>query len=222
MQQTQHSQTRPSHASRSGDSVRGLEAQLERSCTRGLLSRRRASRCHWRLQERHRWFPTYIRRDLHQVRCLGRRCERSSPPVYSSFCQCRRSTPSCRLRTISMYRVVDMDHSIPLASRSSLSKRWNKIADGWWMVHRTACPLCESFVKRSQIDHEVWLSRPDVGSSKKSNNAGLAASSTPMVRRFRCSTFRPSPGIPTIASAQDCISSIVMTSSTYASFSALL
>lgn len=38
---------------------------------------------------------------------------------------------------------------------------------------------------------EVCESRPEVGSSRKSNSWGLATNSTPMVRRFRCSTLRP-------------------------------
>lgn len=40
----------------------------------------------------------------------------------------------------------------------------------------------------AQLDAE---SRPEVGSSRKRRRAGLAASSTPMVKSFRCSTLRP-------------------------------
>jgi len=53
-----------------------------------------------------------------------------------------------------------------------------------------------------------------VGSSKNNSNFGLAASSTPIVRSFRCSTLRPSPGTPTTASAKSSMLSILMTSST--------
>lgn len=46
-------------------------------------------------------------------------------------------------------------------------------------------------MSRSRIDQAVWLSRPDVGSSRKTRSCGRAANSTPMVRRLRCSTLRP-------------------------------
>lgn len=71
------------------------------------------------------------------------------------------------------------------------------------------------------MDQEDCESRPEVGSSRKTRRAGLAASSTPMVRRFLCSTLRPMPTSPTSASAYGSISRSLMISSTYSSFSAL-
>lgn len=58
-----------------------------------------------------------------------------------------------------------------------------------------------------------------VGSSRKRRSFGLAANSTPIVRSLRCSTFNPSPGTPTIASAKSSMLNILITSSTYAYFS---
>ena len=34
------------------------------------------------------------------------------------------------------------------------------------MVQRTACPLSASLRRSLQMDHAVWLSRPEVGSSE--------------------------------------------------------
>lgn len=103
-------------------------------------------------------------------------------------------------------------------------------------VQRTAWPFFVNFSIKSQIAQEVWESRPEVGSSRKSSNSGLAANSTPIVKRLRCSTLRPevslvgtkistnqankpSPGTPTTASAYSCMSKSLMTSLTYANFS---
>ena len=57
-------------------------------------------------------------------------------------------------------------------------------------------------------------SRPEVGSSRKRRSSGLAASSTPIVTRFLCSTARPLSGSPIMASAMSSISRREMTSST--------
>lgn len=59
------------------------------------------------------------------------------------------------------------------------------------MVHKMAWPLLDNFRIRVAMDQAVWLSRPEVGSSRKRSKSGLAASSTPMLSRFRCSTLRP-------------------------------
>lgn len=59
------------------------------------------------------------------------------------------------------------------------------------MVHRIAWPLFDSFRIKVAMDQAVWLSRPEVGSSRKRSKSGLAASSTPILSRFRCSTLRP-------------------------------
>mmetsp|Transcript_27105 Transcript_27105/g.54546 ORF Transcript_27105/g.54546 Transcript_27105/m.54546 type:complete len:213 (-) Transcript_27105:175-813(-) len=67
--------------------------------------------------------------------------------------------------------------------------------DGWWMVHSTVRPLLAMrFTARitTRADRE---SSPDVGSSRNST-LGLAAISTPMVTRLRCSTDRPVPDPP--------------------------
>jgi hypothetical protein len=65
----------------------------------------------------------------------------------------------------------------------------------------------------------TWLSgdNEELTSSRKRRAEGLAASSTPIVTRLRCSTLRPpSPGCPINASAIGPNSSREMTSSTYA------
>jgi hypothetical protein len=95
------------------------------------------------------------------------------------------------------------------------------MALGWWIVESTACPLSANLRKKAHMDQELWESSPLVGSSKNKSNAGLAASSTPIVRSFLCSTFNPSPGVPTTASAKSSMLSIFITSSTYTYFSLL-
>lgn len=65
-------------------------------------------------------------------------------------------------------------------------------------------------------------SKPDVGSSRKSNNDGLATNSTPIDNFFRCSTFNPLPNLPTTASAYPRMSKTSMIFSTYSNFSASL
>ncbi len=90
------------------------------------------------------------------------------------------------------------------------------------MVQSTAWPKSASFRRKAQIDQALCESRPLVGSSRKRSNLGLATSSTPMVRSLRCSTFRPSPGMPTTALAYSSMPSILMTCSTNSNFSFLL
>ncbi|KAH3677575.1 hypothetical protein WICPIJ_008955 [Wickerhamomyces pijperi] len=46
-----------------------------------------------------------------------------------------------------------------------------------------------------------WESKPEVGSSKNNNKEGLATNSTPMDNFFLCSTFKPEPMSPMMASA---------------------
>lgn len=53
----------------------------------------------------------------------------------------------------------------PHPSNRSWSNSWKSDAEGWWMVHRIACPLFASFLRSLQVDHAVWLSKPEVGSS---------------------------------------------------------
>ncbi len=81
---------------------------------------------------------------------------------------------------------------LPSDKTRSLSNISKIIPEGWWMVHMIACPLLDSFRSKVQIDQAVSLSSPDVGSSRKISNSGRAASSTPMVKSFRCPTLRPS------------------------------
>jgi len=57
------------------------------------------------------------------------------------------------------------------------------------------------------------------GLPRKSSSSGRATISTAMVNLLRCSTFSPSPGTPTMASAYAVISSSSSTWSTYSSFS---
>jgi hypothetical protein len=79
----------------------------------------------------------------------------------------------------------------PSERTSSLSNISNIIRDGWWIVHMIAWPLFASFCSKVHIDQAVSLSSADVGSSRKINNSGRAANSTPIVRHFRCSMLRP-------------------------------
>ncbi len=53
------------------------------------------------------------------------------------------------------------------------------------MVERTAWPELASLRKKATMAHDDCESRPEVGSSRNSNRAGLAASSTPIVNSCR-------------------------------------
>ncbi len=77
--------------------------------------------------------------------------------------------------------------------------------------------LIRELSEKEIMAQAIWESRPDEGSSRNKSRAGFAASSTPIVSSFRCSTLSPSPGTPTTASAKSPMSSMSITFSTYSS-----
>ncbi len=81
---------------------------------------------------------------------------------------------------------------LPSNKTRSLSNISKIISEDWWMMHMIACSLLASFRSKVQIDQAVSLSSPDVDSSRKISNSRRAASSTSIVKSFRCPTLRPS------------------------------
>ena len=67
-----------------------------------------------------------------------------------------------------------------------MSKELKISLDGWWMVQTMVrCMLATARTQR-MTTAAAWPSSPEVGSSMKIT-AGLATSSTSMLRRLRCS-----------------------------------
>lgn len=56
------------------------------------------------------------------------------------------------------------------------------------MVHRIACPLFASLRMSAQIAHDVFESNPEVGSSRKSNSAGFAATVEMLITKQELAT----------------------------------
>ena len=83
--------------------------------------------------------------------------------------------------------------------------KWNLVGELW---REQPVHYRQAFRRKPTMAHELCESRPLVGSSRNIRRAGLAASSTPIVSSFRCSTLRPSPGMPTTASEKSSMSSI--------------
>mmetsp|Transcript_33905 Transcript_33905/g.89874 ORF Transcript_33905/g.89874 Transcript_33905/m.89874 type:complete len:311 (-) Transcript_33905:285-1217(-) len=83
----------------------------------------------------------------------------------------------------------------PLPSSSTSSKSVKREKRGWWMTMMLVMPSWVIFFSEAQTATELLESRPEVGSSRKSK-VGCAASSRPMLTRFRWPPLMPRCSTP--------------------------
>jgi hypothetical protein len=107
-----------------------------------------AWRCSDRLQHPFGWVGV----------CRGRRASLTNKVVDKRLRVCTDVTEVDRTSACDLRQYIDTIERqlrLPLAKSRSRSKRWNRMADGWWIVQSTAWPLLDSLVRRFTILQEV-------------------------------------------------------------------